>query len=263
MSSPPLISVVTVVRNAAPVIAETMDSVFEQSFPDYEYLVLDGASSDSTADRIRSRATKLAYFSSEPDAGIYDAMNRAVGIARGEFIYFLNAGDRLYSATTLALIATQLREGCDFYSARVRLMSARGEDLRCHYPDEGPSFEMLWKYCCISHQASFLRRTLLLDLGGFDRRLRSSGDYDLWFRLRRAAPRATFSMDTVAWYRDGGLSAHRQTRRLRNLEDVEILLRHGVIGPRSALLLRLVRGHPPLRRRLARWFGSREWRHTR
>lgn len=252
MSKLPLISVITVVRNGRALIEETMASVFEQTFQDREYLVLDGASTDGTAEVIQRQASSLAYFASQPDNGIYDAMNRSLRLARGQYVYFLNAGDRLYDARTLARAAEQLQSGCDFYSGRVRMMSEEGQDLGRHYPEEGPSFAGLWRGCCIAHQASFLRRSLALEIGGFDESLRSAADYELWLRLSRQQCNARFSMDIIAWYRDGGLSSNRKTRVTSNLEGVDILEKHGFISPGWATLLRIIKGHPPTRRRLTR-----------
>lgn len=254
--SAPLVSVVTVVRNAAGLIEETLRSVVGQASRDHEYLVLDGASTDGTVPIVERYAGDLAYFRSEPDRGIYDAMNRGLRLARGEFVYFLNAGDRLYADTTLQQLAPLLRGGCDFFSGRVRFLSPEGAATDRHYPDPRPSLDLLWRGCTIAHQGTFVRRELLLRLGGFDTGFRSSADYDLWFRLRAARPRVVLSTEVVAWYRGGGLSSNRRTRHTRDREDARILARHGVLGPLSALLLALLRWRPPIRRRLARWFGN-------
>lgn len=254
--TPPLISIITVVRNAENVVEDTLRSVAQQTFTDYEYLVLDGASTDKTAAIIERHQPAPTYFHSAPDRGIYDAMNRALEIARGEFVYFLNAGDRLYTSDTLERLAPLLRSGCDFFSGRVRIMSEQGVDLQRYYPDPMPSLEQLWRGCCIAHQATFVRRQLLLRLKGFDTSLRSSADYELWLRIRKLDISAELSADTVAWYREGGLSSNRATRSIRDREDAQILLRHGILGPWSAALLKYFRWRPRIRRRLVRWFGQ-------
>ena len=88
------ISVVTVCYNAVDCIEETMLSVLDQTYPNIEYIVIDGGSSDGTADVIRKYADRLAYWVSEPDKGIYDAMNKGIVAATGDYINFMNAGDR-------------------------------------------------------------------------------------------------------------------------------------------------------------------------
>lgn len=89
------ISVVTVCYNAADTIERTMLSVLNQTYHDIEYIIIDGGSTDGTVDIIRKYADKIAYWVSEPDKGIYDAMNKGIKISNGEYIYFLGADDVL------------------------------------------------------------------------------------------------------------------------------------------------------------------------
>ncbi len=89
----PRVSVITVVRNAKAVIAQTIESVLSQPCGSLEYIVIDGGSSDGTVDVVRNYRDRLAYFISEPDKGIYDAMNKGLEQAHGEGHLFLNAGD--------------------------------------------------------------------------------------------------------------------------------------------------------------------------
>lgn len=89
----PALSVVTVVFNGRESIAATMDSVLAQNYPNIEYLVIDGGSTDGTMDIINEYRDKIDVFVSEKDEGVYDAMNKAIGLASGEFILFMNCGD--------------------------------------------------------------------------------------------------------------------------------------------------------------------------
>ena len=89
----PLISIITVVRNGRDVIEQTIRSVFDQRYPNIEYIIIDGGSTDGTVEIIRKYADRLSFWTSEPDSGIYDAMNKALDHVHGEGHLFLNAGD--------------------------------------------------------------------------------------------------------------------------------------------------------------------------
>ena len=95
------ISVVTVSYNAAATIEETIQSVLGQTYPNVEYIVIDGGSTDGTVDIIKRYIDHLAYWVSEPDKGIYDAMNKGIAAATGDYINFMNAGDRFYDLNTI------------------------------------------------------------------------------------------------------------------------------------------------------------------
>lgn len=98
------VTVVTVCRNALPLLRKTVESVVSQTFPDIEYVVIDGSSTDGTKEYVKSLGDKVDVFISEPDNGIYDAMNKGIANAHGEWIIFMNAGDTFYSDDTVAQV---------------------------------------------------------------------------------------------------------------------------------------------------------------
>lgn len=107
----PLFTIITVTFNAEKTIERTLLSIASQSFKDFEHLIIDGKSSDSTLDIIEAASGKdLRKVVSEPDYGLYDAMNKGIGIARGKYLIFLNAGDKFHSPHTLELIAKKIKE---------------------------------------------------------------------------------------------------------------------------------------------------------
>ncbi|MDV7391601.1 glycosyltransferase, partial [Arthrospira platensis SPKY1] len=97
----PSVSIITVVYNACDLLQGTMASVFEQSWPHIEYIVVDGGSTDGTTELIRAQAGRISRWVSEPDKGLYDAMNKGLRMATGDFVWFLNAGDRLFTPDTV------------------------------------------------------------------------------------------------------------------------------------------------------------------
>lgn len=101
----PLISIITVCYNAADTVSRTLESVDSQTFGDYEHLIVDGASSDSTVDIVMAHANPRRRLISEHDKGIYDAMNKGMSNTSGPYLIFLNAGDKFHTPETLSLIA--------------------------------------------------------------------------------------------------------------------------------------------------------------
>lgn len=107
----PLFAIITVCFNATATIARTLQSVDSQSFGDYEHLIVDGASRDSTLDIVKAMSNPRRRVISEPDKGIYDAMNKGIDATSGKYLIFLNAGDKFHSFDTLSVIAQAIQLG--------------------------------------------------------------------------------------------------------------------------------------------------------
>src|SRR5688572_13647639 len=103
-SQRPLVSIITIVYNNRDHIEGTIKSVLFQTFTDYEYIIIDGASNDGTVDIIKQYEDKLGYWISEKDKGIYDAMNKGLRAAKGKYVWFMNSGDKIAEADTLEKI---------------------------------------------------------------------------------------------------------------------------------------------------------------
>jgi glycosyltransferase involved in cell wall biosynthesis len=135
--NPPKFSIITVVYNGASLIEGTMQSVLNQTFTDFEYLIIDGRSKDETvmiAERLishhphKSFAENRIHLFSEPDKGLYDAMNKGLNRATGEFVLFLNCGDHLFEATTLEKIAAAATPTTDILFGETMLV----DEARTH-----------------------------------------------------------------------------------------------------------------------------------
>lgn len=155
----PQVTIVTICRNAADEIAATMTSVLEQSYDDFEYVVVDGCSDDGTLEQIKSLATTRTRWISERDTGIYDAMNKGARMAKGDWILFMNAGDRFYSPQSLREL---LREP-------ITNLDAIYGDHEVRYPTNFSRIRKasetadLWKGMVCSHQALLCRTRWLLE----------------------------------------------------------------------------------------------------
>ena len=179
--TPPLISVITVSYNAVATIEQTILSVINQTYPNIEYIIIDGGSKDGTIDIIRKYADQIAYWVSEPDEGIYDAMNKGIKIATGEWINFMNCGDSFLDMKVLnkIFISSILNEyeGVDIlYGNRVSVYSF-GKYF--HLVD---SLENFSKSFPIFHQSTFVRR-VLLENNLFDLEYNICADYNQLFSL--------------------------------------------------------------------------------
>lgn len=174
------VSVVTVCYNCVKDIEQTMQSVLGQTYENIEYIVIDGGSTDGTVDIIRKYADRIDYWVSEPDKGIYDAMNKGIAHATGDYINFMNAGDNFVSNETL--------ENCfgeNEYDADIIYGNAiyNYGDFKLLFKPKALS--LFPKRFPISHQASFVRTSIMKDCP-YDPAYKSSADYDFFLKRYRA-----------------------------------------------------------------------------
>jgi glycosyltransferase involved in cell wall biosynthesis len=177
----PLITVITVVYNDADNLAFTLKSVAEQQYKDFEFLVIDGNSTDRTLDVIRQYENIISTWISEPDKGIYDAMNKGIKMAKGEYINFLNAGDAYCYADTLHEVTDKLLQNSDVDILYGKLMNhSNGEQNLKYITGEVVSEKSLYVSIPITHQTMFVRRHLFGYIGLYSTKLRIVSDYE-WF----------------------------------------------------------------------------------
>jgi glycosyltransferase involved in cell wall biosynthesis len=202
---PPLFSIVTVVFNGAKTVEATIQSVSAQTFRHFEYIILDGGSTDGTPAILEKHGGSIDYWASEPDSGIYNAWNKALGVARGEWIAFLGADD-VYCKDALQryaqAIATRPDEKVQYISSRVRLVKA-GTAVRTF--GSGWSWPAFSHHMTVAHVGSMHRRSLFEEYGRFDESYRVCGDYELLLRPRERL-RAMFIDQVTATMAFGGVS---------------------------------------------------------
>lgn len=177
-SAGPLISIITVVRNGERYIEQTILSVLDQSYDNIEYIVIDGGSTDGTLDIIRKYEDRIAYWTSEPDHGIYDAMNKGIKASSGILINLLNADDYLEPNAVQTIVDEflNINRACIIYS-----------DV--YYIDERYSVKARF-YCTITpwvgmtmnHQSMFVHREVYNRIGLYDTQYKLSSDYDFFVR---------------------------------------------------------------------------------
>jgi glycosyltransferase involved in cell wall biosynthesis len=215
------LTIVTVTFNAAPVLERTLQSVLAQQGVDLEYLVLDGASTDSTVELLRQYEHRLTNWTSEPDRGIYDAMNKGLRRATGEVVAFLNADD-VYAHDHV--LATALAEFDDptvgiVYGDLVYVGANDHPTRSWRTRPYSPHF--FANGYAPPHPAFFARRELLLNVGGFRPDFVLAADYELMFRLLHTAGYvARYVPQVLVRMRAGGASNNGWRSVLRGLREM-------------------------------------------
>ena len=245
-STVPWLSVVTVCFNAGSVLPHTVASLRAQQAKGVEWVVVDGASHDGSAAWLR--AQQPDQFLSASDGGIFDAMNKALALATGEWVFFLNAGDAFADASTLADVAAALHAdpgaAPDILWGDVLYVGAAGtRRRRFHWVTRR---RLLFGDLC--HQAVFVRRSLFNRVGPFDAALRWNADFDWFVRAFRAGVRLRYLPRDIARFDDGGAhvqagvrsEAERNTVRARYLPLLPWRLGH--LALRAELKLRRILG---------------------
>lgn len=212
----PLISIIVVCLNPGAKLRETVASVRAQGTVDDELVIIDGGSTDGTREWLESARPHFGTLITEPDRGVYDAMNKGVAAARGEWIIFLGADDRLASESTLIQAAEILQTT----SADIVAGIARFDDGR-HYAPQPPA---AIRRNFVHHQAAFYRRSLFQKHGGFDSGLRLQADYDHNLRLIHAGAAITTLPLLIAQCASGGLSDAGHWANYR--EEIAVRHRH-------------------------------------
>lgn len=206
LASKKLITIITVSFNASKTIEETFKSVSAQKFKDFEYIVKDGGSNDRTVELIKKYSKKglIDRWVSKKDAGLYDAMNEGVKMAKGKYVYFLNADDTLHDANVLSDISKELLKEPDFLYGGIEF----------YYPEEKAtakvsrtaSISELKKGNMPPHQGSFVKRKLLQQYP-FDTAYRSSADFDFFCRALIGGAAGKKSNRIIAVMQMGGVSS--------------------------------------------------------
>lgn len=194
----PLVSIVTVCRNAEKTIARTIASVAAQMYPHLEYIIIDGGSSDGTVKIIKD-SPAVTQWISEPDEGIADAFNKGIALARGEWIGIINADD-WYEAGAVEIVVAKADEA-DVVHGPVQYWE-QDTPREVYHPDQRKLF---WEMT-INHPSMFVRRAAYVQCGGFDPAYRYAMDYELALRLMTGGIRFCAVDQVVAHMRYGGAS---------------------------------------------------------
>lgn len=199
------LSIITVNLNMRDGLDATLASVRAQTFRDFEHIIVDGGSTDGSLDVIRENASRLSHWVSEPDFGIYNAMNKGVGMASGDYLLFLNSGDVLADSCVLDRLFLQISVETDILYGDTLRKTTDGTVERRTTPEQLTPFAFYKFRIC--HQSVLYRRELFTELGGYDESFRISADAEFNMRCVQAGKTARRVDFPISLYEGGGVSA--------------------------------------------------------
>ena len=221
----PKFSVITVTYNAATVLEDTIQSVISQTYHHVEYIIVDGGSTDGTLDIIGHYRDRIATVVSEPDKGLYDAMNKGMHLATGDYLCFLNAGDSFHEDDTLQSIAHSLTGSAlpDVIYGQTALVDNEGHFVRMRRlsAPERLDWKSFRQGMLVCHQAFFAKRTLAEP---YDLRYRFSADFDWCIRVMKRAQTLHNTHLTLIDYLEEGMTTRNRRASLR--ERFRIMAKH-------------------------------------
>lgn len=223
MSATPLFSIITITYNAASTLPPTLSSVEQQNYKNYEYIVVDGASQDNTLDLVRQSAVKVRCVS-EPDRGLYDAMNKGMKMAVGEYLIFLNAGDAFHTSDTLQKIADcigEQRPGVVYGETAIVDAERRFVMMRRLHAPEHLTWRSFAHGMTVCHQAFIARRDIAPE---YNLRYRYSADVDWCIRCMKQTDYLLNTHLTLIDYLNEGVTTRHHRASLK--ERFAIMCRH-------------------------------------
>ena len=214
----PKLSVITIVYNNVRDIERTMLSVLNQTYHNIEYIIIDGLSNDGTLDVISRYKIKIAKLISEKDEGIYDAMNKGLAAATGDYVLFMNSGDEFFAPDTVEKIFGTEPEA-DIYYGETEMINDAGVSLgqRRHKAPKQFTWRDFKYGMSISHQAIYVRRTITEP---YDRQYQLSADIDWILKAAKKAKKIVNVHQYVAKYLVGGMSKAKHRQSLMERFDI-------------------------------------------
>lgn len=219
----PKISVVTVVYNSAALIENTVKSIINQSYSHIEYIVVDGGSTDGTIDILNRYKKNISTLISEPDRGIYDAMNKGIRLATGDFVVFINSGDKFSSPDILEKIFSNPDAAqADVIYGDTDITDSDGNIIhsRRHRPPETLDWKSFKRGMLVCHQSFIARRNLV---ESYNLNYRYAADFDWCIRILKKSKSVHNSRQVISLFLEGG-----QTRKtiVPGLKERFRIMRH-------------------------------------
>ncbi len=226
------VSVITVARNSAATLKDTLCSVAGQSHTDIEHIIVDGASTDNTLEVIKRHGSHVSAFVSEPDEGIYDAMNKGLSLATGDVVGFLNADDCYSDTGVLECIASNMEEKkLDVLYGDVAFFREDAPEriVRRYRSDRFHPNKLAWGWMP-AHPAFFMCRDIYQGVGPFNKDYRIAGDFEMMIRIfNHANLQYSYLPEILVMMRTGGVSnAGWRNSIILNMEVLRACRENGI-----------------------------------
>ena len=237
----PLISVLTAVYNNASSIEDAITSVQSQSYQNIEYVVIDGGSTDGTKDILKRHGSSIDICISEPDGGLYDALNKAIRLANGEYVIFLHSDDIFHNEDSLQTLITKILEAdAEICLSSVVITDKEMTRVIRYYPPYKPTQWLFRIGCMPPHPGCLFKRSLHDEFGFYSTDYKIAGDFDFLVRMFFARPiRWTLAKTVTTRMRRGGRSNDGLASKIDIMNEVHNILKtHNIYSTRFVQLLR-------------------------
>ncbi len=217
------VSVITVNLNNQSGLANTLKSVQEQDYPFIQHVVIDGASTDGSVDLLKDIKNSKFVFISEKDNGVYDAQNKGINLAKGQFLAFLNSGDVFYSNRVVSLfVDNQLQNSEGLVYGNSEITDSKGKTQVLTPPSKINSF--FWYRNTLNHQAVFFSKKLFEQFGLYNTNYRLCADFDFLLKVYKSNPKLfSYLNNCICRYQETGISANPDNYSLVIEEREKIL----------------------------------------
>lgn len=218
------VSVITICHNEALKIRRTLESIHNQTFNDFEHIVIDGNSSDGTKEIISSFAGRLSHFVSEPDSGIYEAQNKGIKLAQGDYLIFINGGDCLHDHDVFKDIFEQ-DQAADIIYGNLLIEEADGSATLGRSPLK-ITLDFLLRGT-LWHPVSFIHRSLFKKYGCYDESLKIVADYDFFLKVLMVEQANALHVDrTISRFNTDGIGSSPEYQTLHDSERAAVQRRY-------------------------------------
>jgi glycosyltransferase involved in cell wall biosynthesis len=214
----PLISIITVVYNGETYLEKTIQSVINQSYDNVEYIIIDGGSTDGTVEIIKKYENQIDYWVSEPDKGIYDAMNKGLMLSQGNIIGIINADDYYTPEALEKSIECLWKSGSDYVIGKVQKIHSR-----VMISPIFPLHKKIYQGMMYPHIGALVKREVYEKVGLFNTKYRISADFDMAMRIHTFGFKAGYCNQMMGYVLEGGVSFSERTK----WENMHIAIRYG------------------------------------